>query len=114
MGAQEKGWRYASICKALVLASLYEPFGGAAAEAQAMGLPVLISDKNGYMDWVIPKRNGLVLESPMIKDRIHNAFMELVELIEHPKMTPEQIRQHIKVLDNEVILEKLIRDFLEI
>ena len=114
LGAQEKGWRYASICKALVLTSLYEPFGGAAAEAQAMGLPVLISDKNGYMDWVMPKRNGIILESPITKNGIHNAFMELVELIEHPKMTPEQIRQHIKGLDKEVVLEKLIRDFLEI
>ncbi|HUU39472.1 MAG TPA: glycosyltransferase family 4 protein [Desulfatiglandales bacterium] len=114
LGAQEKGWKYASICKALVLASFYEPFGGAAAEAQAMGLPVLVSDKNGYMDWVIPGKNGLILESPITNDKIHNAFKRLVELIENPKMTPEQIRQYIKDLDNEVILEKLINEFLEI
>ena len=114
LGAQEKGWRYASICKAMILTSFYEPFGGAAAEAQAMGLPVLISDKNGYMDWVISGKNGLILESPMTRGRIRNAFMELVELIEHPNMTPEQIRQHVKDLDNEAILEKLIGDFLEI
>ena len=50
----------------------------------------------------------------MTRGRIRNAFMELVELIEHPNMTPEQIRQHVKDLDNEAILEKLIGDFLEI
>lgn len=114
LGAQEKGWKYASICKALVLPSRYDPFGGAAAEAHAMGLPVLVSDKTGYADWVMRGNNGVILESPMTEDRIHNAFRGLVELIENPKMTPAQIRQHNKGLDNDVISERVIREFLEI
>jgi len=114
LGAQEKGWKYASICKALVLPSRYDPFGGAAAEAQAMGLPVLVSDKTGYADWVMPGNNGVILESPMTKDKIENASRELLQLIENPKMTPTQIRDHNKDLDNDIISEKLIQEFLEI
>lgn len=114
LGAQEKGWRYASICKALVLPSRYDPFGGAAAEAQAMGLLVLVSDKTGYVDWVMPDNSGVILESPMTKDKIQNAFKELIQLIETPKMTPTEIREHNKNLDNDVISEKLMREFLEI
>lgn len=114
LGAQKKGWKYASICKALVLPSRYDPFGGAAAEAHAMGLPVLVSDKTGYADWVMPGKNGVILESPVTKDKIKNVFKGLIQLIETPKMTPTQIREHNKNLDNDVISKKLIHEFLEI
>ncbi len=114
LGAQENGWKYASICKALVLPSRYDPFGGAAAEANAMGIPVLVSDRTGFADWVISGKSGIILESPITKDKIQNAFRELIHLVENPKMTPTKIREHIKNLDNEVISEKLIHDFLEI
>jgi len=114
LGAQEKGWRYASICKALVLPSRYDPFGGAAAEGHAMGIPVLVSDKTGYADWVLPGKSGIILKSPITKDSIKNAFNELLQLIEIPKMTPQQIREHNKNLDNKIISAILIREFLEI
>jgi len=43
-----------------------------------------------------------------------NASRELLQLIENPKMTPTQIRDHNKDLDNDIISEKLIQEFLEI
>jgi UDP-glucose:(heptosyl)LPS alpha-1,3-glucosyltransferase len=52
LGPQKKGWVYSVLCKALVLPSLYEPFGIAPAEANAMGIPVLVSKRTGYRDWV--------------------------------------------------------------
>ena len=65
LGPQPDGWRYASLCKALVLPSRYDPFGGAAAEGNAMGVPVLISDMTGYIDYVIPNQNGIIFSKSM-------------------------------------------------
>ena len=53
LGPQPAGWRYATLCKVLILFSQYDPFGGAAAEGHAMGAPVLVSDKTGYSDMVL-------------------------------------------------------------
>lgn len=114
LGAQEKGWQYSAICKALVLPSRYDPFGGAAAEAQAMGLPVLVSDKTGYSDMVLEGENGVILQSPMTEDTIKRAFIELIQMIEKPKMTADQIREHCKILDNNVISKQIVKEFLEI
>jgi UDP-glucose:(heptosyl)LPS alpha-1,3-glucosyltransferase len=114
LGPQEKGWKYASICRALVLPSRYDPFGGAAAEAHAMGLPVMVSDKTGYAEWVMRGKNGVILETPATRARIKNAFTELVELIDAPTMTPSQIRDYNRNLDNDVISKKLISEFLGI
>jgi UDP-glucose:(heptosyl)LPS alpha-1,3-glucosyltransferase len=114
LGAQEKGWKYASVSRALVLPSRYDPFPGAAAEGHAMGLPVLVSDKNGYADWVVNGKNGIVLQSPMTMDNILDAFAQLLRLIEKPQMTAAQIRAHARNVDNDVILNKLLTEFLEI
>jgi len=114
LGPQQNGWKYASMCKALVLPSRYDPFGGAAAEAQAMGLPVMVSDKTGYAEWILRGKNGVILETPATKERIKNAFAELNRLIDTPAMTPMQIREHSKNLDNDMITKQLIREFLEI
>ncbi len=114
LGSQEKGWKYASVCKALVLPSYYEPFGLAPAEAHAMGIPVLVSDKTGYSEWILTGKNGVILQCPMTKDSIRKSFSELVRLIENPQMTSDQIRNYIKELDNKIVYRKLIHDFLEL
>jgi len=114
LGPQHKGWKYASMCKALVLPSRYDPFGGAAAEAQAMGLPVMVSDKTGYAEWILRGKNGVILNTPATKERIQNAFTALLRLIDAPVMTPTQIREYNKNLDNTIITKRLIREFLEI
>jgi UDP-glucose:(heptosyl)LPS alpha-1,3-glucosyltransferase len=111
LGPQAQGWRYASICKAMVLPSRYEPFGLAAAEAQAMGIPVLVSENTGYAELISPGRNGIILKN---HEDIKQAFTDLQYLIEDPSMSPSQIREAISHLDNDIIMGKIIRDFLEI
>jgi len=111
LGPQAQGWRYAAICKALILPSAYEPFGLAAAEAQAMGLPILVSENTGYAELVSPGRNGVVLKN---NGNIKDAFIEIQHLMESPVLTPEQIREHVSCLDNDIITEKIIREFLEL
>lgn len=114
LGPQPKGWQYASLCKAMVLPSQYDPFGGASAEGHAMGVPVLVSDRTGYCDWVIHGRNGIIVKTPMTEQRIHDSFKALNELIEQPVMTPDQLRQHARNVDDDVVLEQLLVDFLDI
>ena len=118
LGAQPNGWRYTTLCKALVLPSRYEPFGGAAAEGHAMGVPVLISDKTGYRDFIISRQNGVILnvsadEGVTDSDgAIKKAFLELAELIENPKWSPDQLRNYASQLDDSVILERMLADFI--
>jgi UDP-glucose:(heptosyl)LPS alpha-1,3-glucosyltransferase len=114
LGPQSQGWRYASFCKALVLPSQYDPFGGAAAEGHAMGVPVLVSDKTGYADRVIHGKNGVVLKTPMTAERIEGAFGQLAHLIAVPQWTPDQLRNHARDVDDEVILEQLLVSFLNV
>lgn len=112
LGPKSDGWQYAALCSALVLPSRYDPFGGASAEGHAMGIPVLISDKTGYSDFVRHGENGVILKTPMNDAHIEIAFKELAELIENPKWTPAQIREHARQVDDDVILEKLLEDFI--
>ena len=113
LGPQENGWEYASLCKAFVLPSRYEPFGLAAAEAQAMGLPVLITDKTGYKDCLAADA-GIILEQPADDERIKISFRQLSSLIKNPKLGPEQIRNNVEYLDNKLIFKRIIVDFLGI
>ena len=112
LGPQPQGWRYASFCRALVLPSHYDPFGGASAEGHAMGLPVLVSDTTGYADQVVHGCNGIILKTPMTSEIIVDGFRALLALIEHPAQTPEQIRKHVRNLDDDIILERLLGEFL--
>lgn len=114
LGPQPQGWRYASLCRALVLPSQYDPFGGASAEGHAMGVPVLVSDKTGYADQVVHGQNGVVLKTPMTLDRIKRAFGELARLLISPQWTPDQLRQHARQVDDDVILEQLLTKFLNV
>ena len=112
IGPQENGWRYAAACKALVLPSYYDPFGGAAAEGHAMGLPVLVSDKTGYADRVVHGENGVILKTPFESIAVKAAFAELEALIEAPKWSPVQIRQHARYVADDVVLSRLLEQFL--
>jgi UDP-glucose:(heptosyl)LPS alpha-1,3-glucosyltransferase len=114
LGPQPDGWRYAAMCRALVLPSQYDPFGGAAAEGHAMGLPVLVSDKTGYADAVIHGQNGVILDTPMTVAHVRQAFHTLHSLIEDPSWTAEQLRDHARRVDDDSVLEKLLEDFLAI
>jgi UDP-glucose:(heptosyl)LPS alpha-1,3-glucosyltransferase len=111
LGPQANGWQYAAACKALVLPSRYDPFGGASAEGNAMGLPVLVSDKVGYADWIQDGKNGVILKMPADDRHIRIAFSKLQHLIENPVWTADRIRQHARNVDDDVILEQLMTKF---
>ncbi len=112
LGPQPRGWRYASICKALVLPSRYDPFGGAAAEGQAMGIPVLVSDTTGFVDFVADGKNGVVLTGPMTGQKIKSAFEALLALIRNPVKSAEQLREGVRCLDDAAIQKRLLAEFL--
>lgn len=113
LGAQPQGWRFASFCKALVLPSYYDPFGGASAEGNAMGIPVLVSDKTGYADWISDGQNGIIMPSPLTPSSAKASFAKLAQLIEQPRLSAEQIRSGVYDLDDDVISERLMREFLQ-
>ncbi|KPA16169.1 Glycosyl transferase, group 1 domain protein, partial [Candidatus Magnetomorum sp. HK-1] len=92
--------------------SRYEPFGLAAAEAQAMGLPALVSDRNGYSELINDKQNGVVLKSPMTDQEIKLSFQNFANMINHPVLTPDEIRNQVKFLDDERVVQQLINEFL--
>jgi UDP-glucose:(heptosyl)LPS alpha-1,3-glucosyltransferase len=112
IGPQKNGWQYSAICKGVVLLSLYEPFGRAVAEAQAMGLPALVSDRTGYSELIQEGKNGFILQSPINEQKIKDIFKNFENLINHPVMTPEQLRNHVEKLDDECIVQQLIHEFL--
>lgn len=112
IGPQPDGWQYATLSKAMVLPSQYDPFGGAAAEGHAMGIPVLVSDKTGYADWVSHGINGVIIPTPMKQPQIEAAFADLHDLVESPKWSPEMLREHAHQVDDDVILERLLREFI--
>lgn len=112
LGARPQGWRYAACCRALVLPSQYDPFGGAAAEGHAMGIPVLVTDTTGFADYVIPGENGVILANPMTEATIRAGFAALWDLIQHPRLSPDELREHVRCLDDDAILERLLTEFL--
>jgi len=114
LGPQEKGWKYAALCKGFVLPSRYEPFGRAAAEAQAMGIPALVSNRTGYAELIQPKKNGIVMNFPESDNEIHNSFKNFAHLMNNPVLSSEDIRNHIEHLDDEAVIKTLIRDFLSL
>ncbi len=114
LGPRPSGWRFAALAKAMILPSQYDPFGGAAAEGHAMGIPTLVSDKTGYADSVTHGENGVILKTPMTSSAIRQAFASLHALIENPQRTAQQLREHARQVDDDVILDKLIEEFLAI
>jgi len=114
LGPQPKGWRYAAVCRGLALPSRYDPFGGAAAEGHAMGLPVLVSDMTGYADWVVHGENGIILQGPLTHERVEGAFQAFLPLLKSPRKSSQEIRAHNRALDNETVTERLMDEFLEL
>lgn len=112
LGPVENGWQLAACSEAFVLPSRYEPFGLAAAEAQAMGLPVLVSERTGFAELVQAGQNGVILEEMEREDSIRQTFGRLQRLIVRPAMAPEAIREHVRCLDNELIMGQMVDQFL--
>ncbi|MBF0449294.1 MAG: glycosyltransferase family 4 protein [Candidatus Magnetomorum sp.] len=112
LGPQENGWQYSALCQGFVLPSRYEPFGRAAAEAQSMGLPVMVSDRCGYSELIQEGSNGTILKTPMTDNEIKRSFQKFAEMINHPVLTPEELRNQLELLDDERVAQQLIQEFL--
>ena len=112
LGPQPEGWKYAALCCALVLPSRYEPFGIVCAEANAMGIPVLISDRTGYADWVEEGRNGVIAKFPVNPESIADSFARLLAMIESPSLSAGEIREGSRRLDHSSVMKRLVHDFL--
>ena len=65
-----------------MLPSIYEPFGLAALEAMACGVPSIISQQSGVAEIVVNKRDCLVLERP---DDVNSSVEFISELLEDPQ-----------------------------
>ena len=98
----------------MVLPSRYEPFGLAAAEAQAMGLPVLVSHRTGYGELIEDGVTGVRLPPVSDVKRVHEAFRSLASLVESPAVSSDEIRKRTRPLDNRIILDRMIHEFLEL
>lgn len=114
LGPRPNGWRYAALCRAMVLPSRYEPFGLAAAESQAMGLPVLVSDRTGFGELIEEGVSGVRLKLIQDVTSIHDAFQKLVELVDNPALSSDEIRSRTQHLDNRNILDRMVHEFLEL
>ncbi len=73
-------------CAALLLPSLYEPFGNAALEAMASGLPVVVPAASGIAELIRDGREGCVLEHP---DRVERGAAFLSQLARDPQRRRE-------------------------
>lgn len=78
-----------------LLPTLSEPFGMAALEAMAMGLPVIVSKKAGIGEILKHRHDALLLEDPVNAHEIKNAILSLsdrsyrLKLGRHAKKTAE-------------------------
>ena len=79
-----------------------------------MGIPALVSDKTGYVDGVTHGQNGVVLKTPMTASAVRRAFADLHDMIENPPWTAEQLREHARHVDDDVVLERLLEEFLSV
>lgn len=113
LGAQKDGWHFSALCKAFVLPSVYEPFGMAAAECQAMGLPALVSKNTGYRECMQNHKTGVVVED-FDDAKIKEGFIELEKMIETPSCNSDQIRESVRFLDERMIMQKMLSEFLQI
>lgn len=79
-----------------------------------MGIPVLISDRTGYVDWVEEGRNGVILKFPVTVETIADAFGRLLTMIASPPLAAEKIREGSRRLDHGNVMRRLLSDFLEL
>jgi len=70
--------RYFALMDVLVLPSYREGFGNIVIEAQAMGVPVIVTDIPGPTDAMVPGKTGLVVKKADILS-LQNAMQELMD-----------------------------------
>jgi glycosyltransferase involved in cell wall biosynthesis len=72
--------RYLAAADALAMPSRYEPWGNAALEACAVGLPVVVAPAHGVRDFVEDQRSGIVTEVDA------ESIAKALELLEDPAL----------------------------
>lgn len=114
LGPQPDGKKYMCLARALVLLSSYEPFGLVCAEAQAMGLPVMISSQTGYSDILKSTGHGIIVDNIEDEVEICQASRKLEMWLSAPEVSPETIRESVSFLDHKQIMKKMVSDFFEL
>ncbi len=78
LGGKKDGYKYIKHWRAFVLPSVSEPFGIAALEAMASGVPVVASKVGGLQDIITDKKNGLLVE-PRNSDALAKVILQILE-----------------------------------
>ena len=86
--------RLYNACDCFVLPSRGEGIGLPVAEAMACGLPVIVSDSGGYMDFVRHGENGLTIKTKMVTIADVNYILKCPHALGHKWAEPD--KQNLK------------------
>lgn len=93
-----------------------ETFGVSPLEAMSCGCATIVSDLECFKDFLIPNINGLSFDHRSV-DKINNLFIQLIKLIENPKLLQILSYEALKVNQthsNEVIAKDFLEEFEKI
>ncbi len=96
---------YAS-CSVFVFPSSTDTFGNVVLEAQASGLPVIVTDQGGPSESILPGRTGLVVEAGNV-EALAQAMLELTEDEERREAMGRAARAHLESRGFEAAFEQL-------
>lgn len=98
-----------------VMPSIWEGFGVAAVEAQAMGIPVVASRVGGIPEVVLDGKTGLLVE-PGDSEQLAQAILTLIENPTLRRQMGERGRRHVlanyRWEDNAALMERLYHRFV--
>lgn len=89
-------------CKALILPS-EEDFGMVAVEAQACGKPVIIYEKGGAIETIVPQQTGI-----SFKNINKNGIINTLNTFSQMAFSPEIIRKHSEKFSKTIFQEKIM------
>jgi len=77
LGSKKEGYKYIKHWRAFILPSVSEPFGIAALEAMASGVPLVASKGGGLKDIITDKKNGLLVP-PRNSEALAKAILQIL------------------------------------
>jgi glycosyltransferase involved in cell wall biosynthesis len=102
--------KYMASMDIFVLPSYREGFGSVIIEAEAMGVPVIVTDIDGPVNAMISNKTGLVVP----KGDINSLYKAMVELMEDDKrrktMGEEALIFAVSSFDKDVLWQKILED----
>lgn len=113
VGDQPHVQHYFAVGNALVLPTLYEPFGMVALQAMAAGLPVIVSRSAGASDLIDDKENGLILNDPTDAQEIASKILFLFEKRKERKRIEKQAVSTSRKYTWDILAEKTLAYFHE-